>query len=539
VGKKGFKSDRKIKKTRSPNHFLSFLFLLLIIFLLFVYFWITFPDFVGNNRNASLKLPLVLKYIDNGLYQKDFEIDNYYSNYPRVAIWIWANLYIFSGDFKPVFGLLFLILSIIFLSGLYVLTFKLTGSSFCSLLMVFLSIPERQILGVEQLWGLSIFSRDPFSNAMLFSLTPWLFYVFISNCKNRKIISVLFFILALLAHFDSLISIHLFILITIVAFIIEKRISKWIKIIYIPVCSFIIGTIPYLILNFSYIKDGNFPFGSNIPDINNVPLLSSRLLFDIIPILIIAIFICLQYPKEKISLEEKLILGLLILSIIIPLISLFLNEFIFWKAFKFNEISRYFYMTSLIFVSFYLGHTIKSRSGYHKFLPILVVLILLFPATYIHPVRSYFEFLIGKQVVSVSPERASSIPQQEIKDFLEMCVFCLEKTGKDSIFLINPSYSYSFRLYAKRSMVISADYKMHKNFSKSLYEKWHDLFNEVNLLYGNPSTSQIKEFARNHKIDYVIIGKSSNTLMLENSKDLDMVFSNQRYLVIQTSKFFY
>jgi hypothetical protein len=538
MGKKEPKTEKKeSKKAVTSYHVLSLVIIVLIVFLLSVYFWITTSEFIGFNKYAASTIPLVLKYIDPGLYSNDLEINYYFSHYPKAVIWVFAKLYIYFGDFKPVFGILFLVLSLIFLVGIYAITYKVTASSFCSVLMIFLSIPTRQTLGTDPLWGIALFSTNPFAKAFVYSFTPWFIYFFLEFSTKRDILTILFFILALSMTLDPISSIHLFILFCLTMIILEKRITKWFKMIYLPVFAFLTGSFPFLIQNCSFIDTEKLSLNFSFLDLYQSTTISNKFLFDIIPILIIALFICFQYSKDKVSHSEKLILIILVFSIIISM-TYMISPYISWlKLFQFNEMSKFYFLISFIFAANYLGNKFTTRTGYHKFLPALVILILLFPGTYIHPLENYLETLgeVQAHVKNDDSESDVSFSTREVEDFLEMCEYCKKNTPINTLFLLPPRGMSSFRVYARRSMVINTEYKLLDIFSYSFVEKWILMKNKVESLYNKPEESNLREFIKNNRIDYIIFDKRVCARDWERKINLQVIFSNKLYFIVRSS----
>ncbi|MBU1625792.1 hypothetical protein KKB18_00305, partial [bacterium] len=331
-------------------------------------------------------------------------------------------------------------------------------------------------------------------------------------------------------------SIHLIILFSLVIIVFEKRISKWFKLLYIPFVAFFVGSIPFFILNYTTIRS-NFPPDISITDHFYMPTISTEFLFDILPLLFIALFVCLNSQRENISSSEKLTLIFLILAVILTSTA-FLTSYVSWlNILELQKMSKYLFLIPLIFISNYLGNKLKSRKGYHKFLPATVFLLLLFPAIYIQPSRQYIETTIHGQ--RNNPDLSDDVLKtEEVENFFELCNFCRINTPRDALFLA-PLYGFSsFRIYAKRGLLVSDSINSSTVFSSSFTKRWLRAYNDVKTIYDYSGEALIRKFIKAYNVDYMIIKKSSIPIDWEKKTVFLKVFSNERYILLAFDKSF-
>jgi hypothetical protein len=527
----------KVVESNSKGTSLKFhpiIIIILSILIISFYDWIAFPTFLGNNEEASVVLPLVKKTMDETLFKYDVELNVLYKLYPYPVLWVWSKMCNFLVDFKSVFIIISIILSIIFFTGLYNLGKIITNSQFNSLLLVLLSIPIRGTLFDENLWGMDRFVSHPFALSFGMSLTPLFLYFFIKYYEKKFKLSIAFIFMGLSTLLYPYFSIHLFLILMITALIQEKRLTLWIKRMYLPAIVFIISLVPLVLLNLSYLKSDLTFFMTIEKCLPDKSVFTNRFLFDILLMLVISIFTCIYYFKKTITGNDKMILYFILITIIFSSITFLVHDFPIINLIKPWLCSIYFYMIPLIFISSHLGTHFQNKASFHKFLPALVILIILFPSTYIHPLRSYLEILIqGRESDLSKDDKNRLISPRDIQDFIDLCNYCKINSPHDALFLVPPVGFGSFRFYAERSILLSSEVYSRINIFDPISKTWCEKYKDTKSIMSNPDKNFIKDFAGKNKIDFIVIDKEALPAGFENKIGFKVEFCSEKYVLLR------
>ncbi|MHC4861324.1 MAG: DUF6798 domain-containing protein, partial [Planctomycetota bacterium] len=112
------------------------------------------------------------------------------------------------------------------------------------------------------------------------------------------------------------------------------------------------------------------------------------------------------------------------------------------------------------------------------------------------------------------------------RSFLEVGRWCRAETPRDAVFLVPPEEFAPFRLYARRSVVVT---RKEGGFAVTFLGeeggRWADLYRRVSAAYARSDTAEILALARERHADYVLAELPWNAL------DLPVAFRSGPFVV--------
>jgi hypothetical protein len=452
--------------------------------------WLTYDGFIGASRDEVIYLPAILKNSDPALYPDDFFLSNF-----QVATSFFLDLSsgllsLAGGDYRIFLLSTSTALLFVFISGVFAMMLRLTGSPAAALLAGLLLLRPREAMGSV---GFAVYVGNYQPRIFIDAITPWVFWALLRFGPPGGP-AVVGFILGLASCFYPVYPVQLSaLLVLILLFMKRGRDAGLLALTF---------SVPFVACHFQSLVAASQPlteaaaavierrwYGQFYPRgevlayefIRNFALtgafaaagaaaspglLSGRPGFR---------YILLVVPAAAALMAAGY------LSYDVPALLPLMPQ----------RLGRLFH---LVFISIGAAGTaaLMERKGrvYLKFLLLGLLSANLCYTGPVPPVRT-------RETAAVTSTAA------EKKDFLFVAEAARELTPRDAVFMIPPRGADNFQLYSRRSVVVS-----YKNLSSILdpkvLEYWDRACSDVAAAYASGDPGRIKETASLYGAEYVL-----------------------------------
>lgn len=485
------------------------------------------PPFPSGS-DLCVHVPMALQLKNPSLYSPSDEfISNYKAFFPT---FYWRALALFS-DPRVALVTGSIVLSLIFLIGVYFFMMGLTGDVWLSVFFSLLSIKSWPALNTLQ-WG-GIWPEMVLPRTMVMVLSPFLFLGMYFS-KSFWIDVALALALGILFHAHPMAS-HLFALWMVALWLKEdfKGFGKLVVKTMMLFGCFMIGALPSLkgVLLLSFGKYlGQSSVGTHV---SVVPERSLHFLqfdapsllafaFNIAPLALLAMLGFWHGEKSNV---RRMIAGQIAAVLILTFGFLTIGQINpKWSFGEFPRMSIYLYLLGFFFAAQWLVG-LRRRSA-SLFWIILSILALHHGSTY-----AAFGHIIAPGTAFANVFAKEPRTKWMTQDFLDLCEFAKTKTPLPSIFLVPPGGDIPkgfdlFRVYAERSIVVHW---------KGIYSDtdW-DLYVRVLNDYRNRNAEGLLKIARSAEASYVVIPNSVEEMLQDQTlSQKPLVYRNKSYSLVK------
>jgi hypothetical protein len=509
------------------------LHLFLVVSVAYVNDWYDPPFSVGNDLN--LHVPYALKLADPRLYSRDPDI-GWFGTGVRMRLEQWlfpallSVLFAVLGGIRPTLIVLSLFLGIVFVIGMYALSFTLSRDPLAGIISAF---PAS-----FSYWALSEVSLG-FSPAhvlprnFVVATSPGLLALYL-RWRNRKALWVLYALLGLAANVHILAALHIVLILTLSTFL-SSRIS-WSLLARMSVAAIVClaCALPAVMAFLPTLRDVVMvtpeEARAEVARYASVlrPSLAGLLAFAIAfsPFAVLGTLGFRLAHRQAGARWSTWHLYLTTCSIValLPWVGVLINAYtLSLRQLELLRITRYYYAMSFAPVSALLSHWLRERGRSWVVLASvsLVLTIILSRPQIGWKLGSEGAKLLGP-AQETPAENDADLDRLRVgwdwEAFSDLCRWVEASTPVNALFVAPPEWG-PFRTYARRGMVTS--------WKGSGAPERREAYVAVLELYRHPRSEGFSEIARLYDADYAIVAAEFSL------PDMDLVFRNDRYAIYQ------
>lgn len=535
------------------SYILVAIFLSLTTNILYVTFFESegLENLYSTNHDEANNLTAELMTIDKNILKNDpfFPEAMYSRNIPLCYRAFWSYLGHLGkalGNLELANTLITFIFSIIFVSGLCVLSWYLSGNPYIGILVaVFSSIPMEATGG--QVYGLTRLFKPAVLNQMWNYLSPWLLLLFFKTTRSFDKFLLFFLLLALLVNFYLIGAIQ-FMIVILIAFIITE-IKLWNKkgtfhfwkiILFASII--LISALPAVIS----FKNADRISAPHIPMewfrfrffylFYDKTLLIDKITFWGIPI----VFGIFGYWLKKRSGErwnnDDMISAMFYSILIVTSFGIVANYNQFFIMFFIDRVSVYLYLIAFLYAAYGVIRLYNKRGFIYISLSILIASLLIVPKgkVLVPFLRQVEEIIIPSKrtphLIERQQKKMATLDLQTRKAlkaaFLDMADWVKKNTDVNDIFIIPPERLFpAFRYYAQRPIV--ADLKSGNAIlsNTDLGYKWIEAYTLLEDAYKTLDEKKFIYIAKRFNANYLVAYRKTVHL------NLPIVYQNEHFLI--------
>jgi hypothetical protein len=480
---------------KQKNVYLGLLFAVLLS-LSVTYSFGAYTGFISDHKlygDSEIIRSITHKINDPDLLTNDvfFEVVNDY--YPKGFIHLNALAVSIFGDAVG-WNILFIMLFILFISGIYSLTLNRTQSILASIFAALMSSLPVFALGTNR-FGISI--QDALPRSYFLAITPWIILTYI---KLRKKEWYWNFFLALfvgiISNFHSISGIFLMAPLLLTHLVTWKEFKK-------PVLTgigFSIGILPSVI--------SQFGSGSRVNILEFISFRLAGVLFADVPLFIVGIIIplilfLLWYKHKKDEFLKNF-------AVIVVGFSYF-SHLIFITLGNLLEI-QILRMSTLIFIPLFIGaggylnDLVMTKNLMKRGIAVFILIFLLimplqYPALRIFPELKNSSY--ADQYYSFDPKWHPAESKHELYSFAEFA----QSTPKDSLFVMPPISAAYFRAFSDRSVTVSSKdgSTLLLGSPREVIESWVYNLEKLDSAYASGNFEELENYAIERDADYIVL----------------------------------
>lgn len=485
------------------------------------------PPFPSGS-DLCVHVPMALQLKDPSLYSPHDEfIKNYKAFFPT---FYWRALALFP-NIRIALLTGSVMLSLIFLLGVYGFIFSLTRSYSLAVFFSLLSIKSWPALNTLQ-WG-GIWPEMVLPRTLVMVFSPLLFlgmYYFKAFWQS----AILALIIGILFHAHPMAS-HLFVLWIVALFCREEKppLLKFALKSSALFAFFLLGALPSLkgVLLLSFGK--YLGHAAGVSQVSVVPERSLHFLqfdaatilaflFNLVPLASVAV---MGFLKSEGGPVRRMVAGQIVAIVVFSVGFLTVGQINpRWSFGEFPRMSIYLYPLCFFFAAKWLMALRIQRPK--PFWILLMILAMHHGSTYAAISQVFFPGTAVASAFAKEP-RAKWMSQE----FLDLCAFAKEKTAKDSVYLVPPGEDVPkgfdlFRVYAVRSIVVHW---------KGIYsDRDWALFVRTRDAYRKRSASELLKIAQDYGAEYVVVPSVMEEVLLEaDLGNKPLVYRNISYSLVK------
>lgn len=508
-------------------------------------------DLYSTNHDEANNLTAELMTIDKNILKNDpfFPEAMYSQNIPFCYRAFWSCLGYSGkalGNLELANALITFIFSIIFVSGLCILSWYLSGNPYVGILVaVFSSIPM-EATGA-QCYGLAYLFKPAVLNQTWNCLSPWLLLLFFKTVRSFDKFLLFFLLLALLVNFYLIGATQLMIVI-LIAFIITE-IKLWNKEgtfhfwkITLLASVILISALPAVIS----FKNADSISAPHVPMewirlrfaylFYDKSLLIDKITFGGIPV----VFGIFGYWLKKRSGErwnnDDMISAMFCSILIVTSFGIVANYNQFFIMFFIDRVSVYLYLIAFLYAAYGVIRLYKKRGFVYISLSILIASLLIVPKgkMLIPFLRQVEEIIIPSKriphLIERQRKKMATLDLQTRKAlkaaFLDMADWVKENTDVSDRFIIPLERKFpAFRYYAQRPIV--ADWKSGNAVltDTDLGYKWIEAYTLLEDAYKKMNEEKFIYIVKRFNATYLITYRSASNL------NLPIAYQNEHFLI--------
>jgi len=488
-----------------------------------------------SGGDTSVHSAMIRRINDPTLYQKDIFFNHVFERYPKSFPFLMAKLTALFRDIRFTYVLTTFLAALLCATGLYFLSYKLTGERSVGVIVGILSLVfTKKGFGAEWGWGNYIL----IPRLLIIAIAPFLFLLFLRWYNSRKLI-IVFFAIGMLANINPISALHLAVIFGLTLIFIDRS-TKTVKIMPLLCLASAVGALPLLINLVPSIAQGAVDVPS---EISNYRVRSSIIApgqaviigVDMITLLLAGLLGSSAKRKRGLTKYDSILRYFVISTLVIVLSHLMTMVGIKAHVFRPLRAIKYLYLYGYIYGACAVTYLLKQKSLLKKACAVSIAVILCLPAGLIarRTLISLKPYFVSQGNVDSNQEDADKYEEHRVNlggdwdSFYDLAGWCSLYTGKDALFLVPPRGFSIFRTYSKRGIVVSW-----KDGAQAVAlpsgrsaELWYDTYKHVSELYTKNEATLFLDAAGEYKADYIIVDKSKNHMTLP------VCYQNSRYCV--------
>lgn len=504
-------------------------------------------EIYSTNSDEANNLTAELMAIDKSILKNDpfFPQAMYSRNIPFCYRAFWPYLGYLGktlGNLELANALITFIFSIIFIWGVCVLCWYLSGNPYIGILVaVFSSIPMEATGG--QVYGLKHLFKPAILSHMFNYLSPWLLLLFFKTVRSTNKFLLFSLFLALLTNFYLLGAFQLMVVILIALIIIEmKSYSKGGTFRFWQIILFASIILTSVLLPLISLKKGFGLFAQHIPIkwirfrfaflFYDKTLIIDKITFWGMPVAFGIFGYWLKKKRAERWDNDDLIRALFYSVLIVTIFGIVANYNRFFIRFCIDRVSVYLYLIAFLYAAYAVMILYKKGGFIYITLSILMASLLLVPKgkLLVPFLRQAEEVILPSKIIPHLIEKqqkriASLGAQTRRASFLEMADWVKENTSIDDIFITPPEGFPAFRYYAQRAIV--TDWKSGSAILQStdLGQRWIEAYTLLEDAYERMDEKKFIYTAKRFNAHYLIVYKSAVYF------NLPVVYQNKNFLI--------
>lgn len=514
---------------------------------------VSIERFYWTNQDEANNLAAELMIIDKGLFKNDpfFPHAMYSRRIPFCYHAFWSYVaYLgkaLGGNLELANAIITFVFSIIFILGVFALSWYLSGNPYIGILVaIFSSMPIETTS--TQVYGLRYLFRPAVLNNLWNYLSPWFLFLFFKTAKSFKGLLSSFLILALFTSFH-VIGASLLMAVILITVIITKiglwkkteNLRPW-KIILLAAIALIAVSLTIMPhrREFFKIPEAKVPvewFRFRFSGFfYNKSIIIDKVTFWLIP----AIFGLSGYWLKKRSgerWENDSLIGVFFLSTLaVAILGSMANYNRFLIRFHIDRASIHLYPIIFLYAAYGVAKLYSKKRLVSILLSVFMASLLIVPSdkVIVPSLRRLEDIVLPSKRVPHRIEREEKRARlQRYKglkpSFLEMAGWIKKNTDIDDIFIIPLAHQFpAFRYYAKRGIVV--DWKGGSALVQStdLSHRWVDTYTLVEDAYKSGDVKKFIHVAKRFKASYLVTYKGSFYI------DLPIVYQNEDFVIYKT-----
>ncbi len=520
---------------------LSYLIFALILFVL-LYLGLAFsqqgynPPF-PHASDLTVHVPRAFKLNNPNLYSRDpvfatFGWSSFSNRLDSLPFPLLLNgMMPLLGGIRPTLIVLSFILGIIFVGGIFLLTYYVSGDPLAGVIAAVLGSLNYKVLGGVQL---AFIPETVLPRTFVIAIAPLIIALFFHWQESKK----LFFLFAgigLLANFHLLSPFHLVLVLGLTQFTglgiswstTKKTVLAGLAatIFALPAAMIFLTSLGSVVAVTEYeaaILADRFAFALKPSNIDIILFLINFLPFAVLALLALQ---SQKFLNQTSATNYRLYIVFCLIVLILPWLGVLINMLtLSLVQLELLRLTRYYFLLSIIPVSVLLSSWMKSGKRYLFFLsPLLLATIILLS----RPQVGSGLILVGFQWLNPEPKpviQTSSKKELVSLDwnweaFTELSTWTKMNTSEDALFLAPPDWNL-FRVYAERSMVVS--------WKGTSWQGWAEYYGDAQNLYQSPTPAEFVRATNQYDADYVIVMAK---LILS---EFELVYENEYYRIYKT-----
>ena len=457
---------------------------------------------VNDRSDLAVWRTLEMKLEDPNLFVNDKLFAMQYPLFPTVFSRGMNILHRFTDNVEISYCIASIILSTVFIMGVFLLTHCITGNYYVTWIVLILSVFTRRISLYGDGWGIPLLKPME----IVAAVSPWLMWLLFRSIDNSINIEIFTIIASLFVYVHPPTA---FIILGIgfsIYTVLRYRENGHLKRIIRAVVASVVILLPffygkaqtafdsgppiYILLN----RAGYAVFPSH-------ETITNAIFYLVVP-MIVAVIIYAKIRNHLSKLAQRYIMGLVISGIAVTIISSFSYLWTGLAKFALPSASRYLYLP--IYITLALGIVyLKEFRFTHRIIFILSFLIISFQMD-----TSIFQ--IGKkQVYGI---REKTVINQYA--YNELGSWAKKNTTPEAVFLVPPHLiDAGFRVRSARAVVVVNKDGGNAKYSGAIAKEWFTRMKDVKAAYREGKLSTLEAVAHKYSAQYVIVPRRPDSIV--------------------------
>jgi hypothetical protein len=489
---------------------------------------------VSSGGDLTVHIPRAFKLDDPRLYSRDpvfgssgWDLFDNRVDYLLFPAFLNVLFPIFGG-IRPSLVAVSFILSLVFVIGIYGLTYYLSNDFLAAVIAALLGSLSYHALGAVQL---AFVPDTVLPRNFVVALSPTILLLFL-RWRTTKSLWLLYALLGLMVNLHVLASLHLILILTLTLLLTIRPLWTGLKTAFVGVCISLICAFPSAVTF--------LPTLSNVTTVtvDEAPVLLTRYGFAVRPAPAAIRLLGVTFLPFALSgglgfyqaLRQehgrravmRVYLTLYLIVLLLPWVGQAINALtLSFTQLELLRITRYYFMLNFAPVGMLLAHWLKQRGRFQFVLaPVALIIIMAVSRLQVGAVivQTGLEWFGMEPEISAQVPCDSEAPEMawDWEAFSDLCSWVDANTPVEALFLAPVDWNH-FRVYARRGLAVS--------WKGTEWPEWSTRYSTVRALYECPQAERFVNVARAYAVDYVVV-MSGLTL-----PGLDVVYENETYRV--------
>lgn len=508
------------------------LYIMLVLGSAYVNDWHDPPFSQGSDLNVHI--PYALKLDDPRLYDRD----PVFGSYDRTAFGYrldYLAFALFLGELMPILGairptLIFLsfVLGLVYVIGIYGLTYSLFHNSLAGVIAAFLGSLDYSALGGV---GLGFTPAAVLPRNFVVAASPTLIILFL-RWKSSRRLWVLCALLGLMANVHILASIQLSLILTLALALTSKPSVSRLRHVFIGAVLWLACASPVLLCFLPSVSEVMTVTPEEASIINSryafatrpSPIELARFMTTLLPLALLgALGLRQALRRHQVRLSRvRAYLCVYLIVLLLPWIGQIINAItLSLMQLELLRVTRYYFMLNLAPAGMLLSSWLQGRKRLAFVLApiaLLSIMILSRPLVGVVLVEMGVDWFSSTDQANANithNEKALSMPW-DWDDFSDLCRWVDSNTPVESLFLAPVDWN-PFRVYARRGLPVS--------WKGTSWPGWAASYTAVQRLYSLPDAGAFTDAALEYDVDYIVVMSGLALPVLE------LVYENDHYIV--------